>query len=73
MTCEAPLQALEVLQGLPGLMDVSLYGDALHVLVSEGEPGDIEAALAAAGIDGAHASPIAPSLEDVFISLMRRH
>ena len=72
VTCEAPLRALEVLQGLPGLLDVSLYGDALHVLVSSGSSASIERALLAGGVVGATAVPIAPSLEDVFISLMRR-
>jgi len=73
VTSAAPLRALDVLRGLPGLVDVSLYGDALHVLVSSGGAADIEAALTVAGIEDGHAVPIAPSLEDVFISLMRRH
>ncbi len=72
VTSRSPLRALEVLRSLPGLLDVSLYGDALHVLVSAGGTADIEVALAAAGIEDGRALPIAPSLEDVFISLMRR-
>lgn len=71
VTCDAPLLALEVLQRLPDMLDVSLYGDAIHVLVAQGDGRAIAAALTASGIE-ARVNAIAPTLEDVFISLMRR-
>ncbi len=71
VTSAAPLAALTALRALPGVSDVSLYGESLHVLVREGDAGTLAAAIAAAGIADATVEPIAPSLEDVFISLMK--
>ena len=71
VTCRDPLSALAVLRGLPGVSDVSLYGDSLHVLVGSADGGPLLAALSAAGIGDAAVQPIAPTLEDVFISLMK--
>ncbi|MGE3855911.1 MAG: ABC transporter ATP-binding protein [Dehalococcoidia bacterium] len=66
------LRALALLQGRPEISDVSLYGDAIHALMASGDADDLRAALAAAGLEGATIEAIAPSLEDVFISLMKR-
>ena len=66
------LRTLGVLQQRPEIADVSLYGDAIHALVQAGDAADLAGALAAAGIVGATVEPIAPTLEDVFISLMKR-
>ena len=65
------LRALALLQALPEMSDVSLYGDAIHVLVRDGDETTLGAALRAAGIVDATVAPIEPSLEDVFISLMK--
>lgn len=66
------LRTLAMLQQRTDLSDVSLYGDAIHVLMQTGDREDLESALRAAGITGATVEVIAPSLEDVFISLMKR-
>ena len=66
------LRTLALLKNRPGVSDVSLYGDAIHALLQEGDEATLSAALAAAGIVGATVESIAPSLEDVFISLMKR-
>ncbi len=74
VACAEPLRALPLLQRLPGVADVSLYGDSIHVLLAEGA-GDgevIGAALGEAGFASYAVVPTAPSLEDVFISLMKR-
>lgn len=72
VTCNEPLRALPLLTGLPGASDVSLYGTSIHVLMREGDGEAIHAALQAAGVTGFTVEPIAPSLDDVFISLMKR-
>jgi len=66
------LRVLPLLRQRPEITDVSLYGDAIHALLETGDEADLLAALAAAGITGATVEAIAPSLEDVFISLMKR-
>jgi ABC-2 type transport system ATP-binding protein len=71
--CAEPMRALGVLQALPEVSDVSLYGDALHVLTSAVDATALTAALAQAGISTATIERIAPTLEDVFISLMKPH
>ena len=66
------LRALVALQGHPEISDVSLYGDAIHALMAEGDEGDLRAALATEGVTDARVERIEPTLEDVFISLMKR-
>jgi len=71
-TDDAP-RAVEALTGAPGILEAAMFGRALHVTVDEAESGEalIRTALAAEGrrIDEVH--PIEPSLEDVFVSLVR--
>lgn len=71
VTSEEPLATLTAIQGLPGVADVSLYGDSVHVLLSEGDAASLAAAIARAGVVGAVVQAAAPTLEDVFISLMK--
>ncbi|MFA7249847.1 MAG: ABC transporter ATP-binding protein [Dehalococcoidia bacterium] len=66
------LRTLAALQQRPDISDVSLYGDAIHALMAAGDEHALAEVLAAAGIEGATVEPILPSLEDVFISLMKR-
>ena len=68
--CSAPLVALEALQRLPEAGEVSLYGDVLHVLTPRDDAETVILdALRAVGVEDASLAPIAPTLEDVFISL----
>ncbi|MEI6665073.1 MAG: ABC transporter ATP-binding protein [Chloroflexota bacterium] len=66
------LRALEVLRQQPDISDVSLYGDTVHALLQHGDETSMARALTEAGILDATIEPIAPSLEDVFISLMKK-
>jgi ABC-2 type transport system ATP-binding protein len=68
-----PAVAAVLLRGSPGVEDAALFGRALHVtLAAEGDEAAIAAVLAASGIEVASLRPIRPSLEDVFVGLVRR-
>ena len=64
------IQAIEALQGAPGIVRSGLFGRALHVTVDDAASGPerVRAALAAHGIAVDDVRPVEPSLEDVFIS-----
>lgn len=72
LRCGQPSAALPRLRGLPGVRDVTLFGDALHLLIDDSLT---EKALLdhLSGVC-AHATvqPMDPSLEDVFVTLSRR-
>lgn len=68
--CDNPRRALELLQRVPGVVEVTLYGSSVHVVDQAGDPARIRAALVRSGIAVDRVAPIAPTLEDVFISLM---
>ncbi len=70
VSCADPMGAVAALQGLPGLADVSVFGSEVHVLATDGDAARLRAAIEAAGIAVSAIGPIAPTLEDVFISLM---
>ncbi len=59
----------------PDVEDVLAFGDRFHLRVTDpaGPLSRLPAALAAAGVDVARLRPIAPSIEDVFISLLAEH
>lgn len=64
--------AVDLVRGLPGVVDCQLFGDRLHVTVASAaaaRPPLLEA-LAANGDDGATAEPVAATLEDVFLRLV---
>jgi ABC-2 type transport system ATP-binding protein len=66
--------AREILSNQPGVLSVEASGPVLHLFLapSESSPGKLEAALRESGIAGARFAAIAPSLEDVFIALIRK-
>ena len=72
-TGDAP-KAVHALRGQPGVLDVSLFGRAVHVVVREEAEARrvIPAALATAGISGEGLERVPPTLEDVFVALVRR-
>ncbi len=72
LTCDRPMEALDLLQTAPGVREAALYGTALHVLLDPGSqtPDGLEAWLRERGIGVHGRMPIDPSLEDVFISLI---
>jgi len=71
-TDSAP-EALRALSDRPGVLEVAMFGRALHVTVEEGSDGPslIRDALAAAGREVLGLHPVEPSLEDIFVSLVR--
>ncbi len=67
-----PRRAVEVLQQTPAAHHAALFGDTIHLSMSE-RARDwpvIQAALAAAGLEVHEVSDLDPSLEDVFIQLV---
>ncbi len=71
--CDRPMDALTVLQRLPGVQEAVLYGMVLHVILDPGAAADsLQSPLAAAGIVLRSVRPVPPTLEDVFISLLAR-
>ena len=73
LSSSAPLVALAALQRMPEAGEVSLYGDVLHILTPNEDTTAILDAVRAAGVADASIAPIAPTLEDVFISLTSGH
>ncbi len=71
IVCPGIRRGFAVLKTVPGVTEVQLFGDRLNAVVSD--PGReiplIEAALAAAGIPVLQRRVLAPSLENVFISV----
>ncbi len=66
--------AVQALQHAPGVVEAAMFGRAVHVVVSdpEAEARDLPALLAREGLHCDRVSPVRPSLEDVFVSLVRR-
>lgn len=73
ITCDRTVEAFETLRTLPFVRDASLFGTAIHAMVEDEREGTrmAAAALAAAGITVERIESIRPSLEDVFLSVLR--
>jgi ABC-2 type transport system ATP-binding protein len=72
LVCDAPFEAVQFLEGQPGIRDVALHGTDVHLLVdpSELSPDALSGRLQAAGIAVRSIQQVEPTLEDVFISLI---
>jgi ABC-2 type transport system ATP-binding protein len=69
--CDRPGDAVEVLQVLPGVRNVSVHGAQVHITVKDGrEAKQTEKALSRAGFHLNSVEVIQPSLEDAFISMV---
>ena len=70
--CERPQEAIEVLSLLPGVLGAALFGGGIHAAVERGKttPAKIAEAIRSAGFPVERAEEIAPTLEDVFVSLV---
>jgi ABC-2 type transport system ATP-binding protein len=70
VTCGSPQDALERIAGLAGVRDAALFGRDLHVVTPDAETlaPVVREALAELGVETVER--IAPSLEDVFVSLI---
>ena len=67
-----PFEALEKLEGSGLVREAALFGDALHAVVDDAAAARpaLERYLSSAGCDVASIQQVAPSLEDVFVSLI---
>ena len=67
-------QALELLAARPEVREAALFGRAIHVTVADSRTGlpALRDALAAKGVQVERIAPVAPSLEDAFVSLVER-
>jgi len=72
-TAQAPL-AVAALRAAPGVREVSMYGRAVHAVVADEAAARtvVAEALTAAGLPLGVVRRIRPSLEDVFVALVRR-
>jgi ABC-2 type transport system ATP-binding protein len=70
----APETVTPLLPRLPEVKEAQVFGDALHLVVADA-PRDrqrIQAFLEAEGMPEAQIRPIVPSLEDIFVTLLRQ-
>jgi ABC-2 type transport system ATP-binding protein len=67
-------RAIEVLQHAPGIAEAAFFGRAIHVAGQPGAPIEtiVPATLRAHGLHLESLKQVAPSLEDVFVALVRR-
>ncbi len=72
-TAHGPAVA-QALQGQPGVVEAAMFGRAVHVAVENAQAAAVAlpAMLAARGLDVTAVTPVRPSLEDVFVALVRR-
>jgi ABC-2 type transport system ATP-binding protein len=65
--------ALDLVAGVAGVRDAAVFGNALHLLVDQADlaAAAVCARLAEHGMPGARAHRIAPSMEDMFVHLVR--
>ncbi|HYG99473.1 MAG TPA: ABC transporter ATP-binding protein [Terriglobales bacterium] len=70
--CERPQDAMGELEGIAGVREVALLGRTLHVVAKDGEvvSARIREELPVKGFSFEAVEKIAPSLEDVFVSLI---
>ena len=64
-----------MLEGKPGILDVAVFGGGLHVKVDDRgarDPADSSRCWSAPGFKCRSLEPIAPSMEDVFVSLIEK-
>jgi ABC-2 type transport system ATP-binding protein len=69
--CDLLGPAVETLQHAPGIIDAAVFGNALHLVVTNAAAAipEVKRHLQANGIKVISIEPIRPSLEDVFVSL----
>ncbi|NOX56030.1 MAG: ABC transporter ATP-binding protein/permease [Planctomycetes bacterium] len=67
----APTEHLARLRRLDGVLDGTLFGQTIHLLASEAVSPENFANALGLPASAVHARPIAPSLEDVFVTLSR--
>ena len=73
--CARPNDAMGVIERLPEVKEVALFGRGLHAVAADAAAAApaIRTALAATGFGLDRIEPITPTLEDVFVSLIEAH
>jgi ABC-2 type transport system ATP-binding protein len=66
--CSSPQDVMEEIAALPSIREVALFGRGLHAVVARGDEAAAIAALS--GRFDARVTPISPTMEDVFVSLI---
>jgi ABC-2 type transport system ATP-binding protein len=69
-----PARAVEALSGVPGVLEAAMFGRRVHAMVEDESVGRrlVAERLAGAGLSVAGVRAVVPSLEDVFVALVRR-
>ncbi len=72
VACQRPQDAMLALEGLEAVKEAALFGNGLHIVTEDGKAAApaVRSALEQAGYAVHRVEPIAPSLEDVFVSLV---
>lgn len=74
VTCSNTTVALAELNRAPYVRNATIFGQSIHLLMDVNEPIDrLKATLERIGVTDAEVAPARPSLEDVFVTLTRRH
>ena len=70
--CPRPMAVLAQVRQLPGVADAALFGAGIHVVTGPPEQAtrSVEELLRSTGIAEPSVRPVAPSMEDVFVSLV---
>jgi len=73
LECDNVGAAIDLVAQMPAVRDVAVFGNSLHLLVDEADSiaPEVCARLAGHGLTGARARRIAPSMEDMFVHLVR--
>ncbi len=72
IVCDQVRAGFKILRDLPFVNDVQGFGDRLNVMVQPSDAHRVESALVSAGIHITNSRTISPSLENVFIHILKR-
>ncbi len=71
--CEGPAQAFQILESMPGILEMAIHGARLHVSLAEpGQTDELQTRLGRAGIAIRSLNVIQPSLEDIFLYMVQQ-
>jgi ABC-type multidrug transport system ATPase subunit len=74
VTCDHVTVALRAMREVKGLLNATVFGQSMHLLVDEGvRRAEIDEKLRSVGIASPEIHEIGPSLEDVFVTLTAKH
>jgi ABC-2 type transport system ATP-binding protein len=73
LECDNIGSAIELVAQVAGVRDVAVFGNTLHILVDDAQETGVAVchSLAEHGLPGAQARPILPTMEDMFVHLVR--